>query len=193
MPRDMSADVLAAITSQNFRPALFVETNFTSGPTYLWSGVGTISWNGHDWTGVGSLGGVSVIEEGSTVEAKGISLSLSGIDATLLTGIMQEFQVGLPCLVYFGVFDSSGSLIPDPILSWSGQMDQPTIEMDGQTATITINCENKLVSMNVAVDRRYTNEDQQRDHPGDRGMEFVASIVDVMVYWGRTPSSHNNM
>jgi len=48
------------------------------------------------------------------------------------------------------------------------------------------------VEMNVAVDRRYTNEDQQLDYPGDRGMEFVSSIQDVTIYWGRTPSNINN-
>ena len=46
--------------------------------------------------------------------------------------------------------------------------------------------------MNVAVDRRLTNEDQHLDYPGDRGLEFVNSIIDTMVYWGRTPSSTNN-
>jgi len=142
---------------------------------------------------VGSLGSISTIEEGSTVEAKGVTLTLSGIDATLLTGILTEFQVGLPVLVYLGLFDSSGSLIADPIVSWAGRMDQPTLDVDGTTATISIACENRLVDMNVAVDRRYTNEDQQLDHPGDRGFEFVNSIQEVMLYWGRSPSSHNNI
>lgn len=193
MPRTMTADFLSAITSQKIRPALFVEVDFISGPSYMWSGVGTISWNGHDWLGVGSLGEVTAIEEGSTIEAKGITLKLSGIDPTLLTGVMTDFRAGLPALVYLGLFDSGGSLIADPVLSWAGRTDQPTIETDGTTATISINCENRLVEMNVAVDRRLTNEDQQLDHSGDRGMEFVSSIQDVQVYWGRTPSSHNNL
>jgi hypothetical protein len=192
MPRDMSAGFLDAITSQKIRPALFVEAHFVSGPSYLWSGLGTISWNGHDWLGVGSLGSISTIEEGAAVSAKGITLMLSGIDASLLAGVLLEFQVGLPCLVYLGLFDSADNLIADPIISWAGRMDQPTIELDGQTATISINCENRLVEMNVPVDRRYTNEDQKRDHPEDRGLEFVASIIDAMVYWGRSPSSANN-
>ena len=44
MPRAMSADYLAAIQSAALRPALFVESNFTSGPIYVWSGVGSITW-----------------------------------------------------------------------------------------------------------------------------------------------------
>src|SRR5690242_15172205 len=193
MPRQMSGDFLAAITSQKIRPALFVEVHFVSEVTYVWSGLGTISWNGHDWLGVGSLGEVSVIEEGTTIEAKGITLKLSGIDPTLLSGVLTDFRVGLPALVYLGMFDEGGSLITDPIISWAGRTDQPTIEMDGSTATISINCENRLVEMNVATDRRLTNEDQQLDHPGDRGLEFTSSIQDCQIFWGRSPSSHNNL
>ena len=189
----MTPAYLAAIQSGILRPALFVEAHFTSGPIYVWSGIGPIAWNGQTWTGVGSLGSVSTIEEGTTVAAKGITLRLSGIDASLLTGILLEFQVGLPVIVSFGLFDDSGALIPDPVCCFAGQMDQPTLDVDGTTATIAINCENRLVEMNVAVDRRYTNEDQQLDHPGDRGLEFVNSIQEAQIYWGRTPSSKNNL
>jgi hypothetical protein len=188
MSRPMSSDVLDAITSTLIRPAIFVEANFTSGPIYVWSGIGTISWDGKDWTGLGSLGSVSVIEEGSDVQAKGITLTLSGIDTTLLNGVLTEFKVGLPVLVYLGMFDSNGDLIADPIISWAGRTDQPTIEMDGSSATISINCENRLVEMNVSLDRRYTNEDQRRYYPDDRGFEFVPSIQEVTINWGRSPS-----
>ena len=193
MPRAMSADYLAAIQSAALRPALFVEANFTSGPIYVWSGVGSIIWGGHTWTGLGSLGNVSMIEEGATVEAKGITLSLSGIDSALLTGILDEFQVGLPAIVSLGLFNVAGALIADPVGCFVGQMDQPTLDVTGTSATISINCESRLIEMNVAVDRRYTNEDQQRDYPGDRGFEFVNSIQQAQIYWGRTPSSVNNL
>jgi hypothetical protein len=189
----MSAEFLAAIQSAEIRPAVFVEAHFTSGPLYVWSGAGNIDWNGHTWTSVVSLGSISTIEEGSDVQAKGITLTLSGIDPSLLGGVLTEFRVGLPVLVRFGLFDAEGTLIADPIISWAGRMDQPTINVDGTTATISINCENRLIDMNVAVDRRYTNEDQRLDFPEDRGMEFVPSIQEVVIYWGRSPSSSNDM
>lgn len=193
MPRSgLTSGQLAAIESANLRPAFFVEAHFVNGPIYVWSGRGSITWNAQTWLGVGTLGTISTIEEGSGVEAKGITLSMSGIDSSLLGEVMLEFQVGLPCIVRLGLFDTNGALIDDPIIAWSGRMDQPTVDVDGQTCTISINCENRLVEMNVAVDRRYTNEDQQLDYPGDRGMEFVSSIQDVTIYWGRTPSNVNN-
>ena len=150
-------------------------------------------WGGHTWTGVGSIGSVSTIEEGSTVEAKAITLTLSGLDSELLTGITDEFQVGLPVAVWLGVYDDTGALIADPVCAFSGRMDQPTLDVAGTTASVSINCESRLVEMNVAVDRRYTNEDQQLDFPGDRGFEFVNGIQEAQIYWGRSPSSKNNL
>jgi hypothetical protein len=191
--RDMTSAYQAAISSAMLRPALFVQATFVSGPLYVWSGMGPITWNGQTWIGVGTLGTVSTIEEGSTVSAKGVTLTLSGLDPTLLTDVMEEFQVGLPALVYLGVFDSTGALIADPVCCFSGRMDQPTIDISGTTASIAINCENRLVEMNVSVERRYTDEDQQLDYPGDLGFQFVNGIQDAQIYFGRSPSSKNNL
>ena len=191
----MTSDMLAAIQSQNIRPALFVAMQFASGWAYMWSGVGSVVWNGHTWLGVGTLGTVSVIEEGANVQARGITLTLGGIDPAMLAEALQETQLGLPVLVYLGLFSASSppGLISDPITSWAGRMDQPTIEVTGQTATISISCENKMLDMNVAVDRRYTQEDQQCDHPGDLGFQFVASIQAQTIYWGATPNASSNL
>jgi hypothetical protein len=193
LPRNATAAVIAAIESGMVRPAFFVEGNFTSGPAYLWSGLGSITWNGHTWTGLGSFAEISTVEEGSSVESKGVTLSLSGIDATLLTDVMTEFQVGLPVTVWIGFFDASNALIPDPIISFAGRMDQPTLTVDGSSATIAINCESKLLEMNNSVERRYTHEDQQIDHPGDRGFELVSGIQSRQIFWGRLPSGKNNL
>ena len=191
--RGLSTAFVDEVSGPNFRPALFIRVDFVSGPVYVWQGVGPIVWNGHTFTGIGSLGSVSTIEEGATIEAKGITLSLSGVDVAWLSDILLEFQQGLPAIVWLGAFDTNQELVPDPVIAWSGRTDQPTIEMDGQTATISITCESRLVEMNVAVDRRYTNEDQQLDYPGDRGFEFVNSIQDARIFWGSSPSSKNNL
>lgn len=184
--------MLAALGSTQLFPAIFVEANFASGPVYLWSGIGSITWNGHTWLGVGSLGGVSAIDEGGTVEAKGVVLTLSGIDPTLLSLTLGEFVLGLPVLIYLGLFDEN-VLIDIPATSFAGRMDQPIIDIDGKTATISINCESRLLDMNNAVDRRYTTEDQQRDWPGDLGMNFVSQIQELTVYWGTAPSVGTNL
>ncbi|MGA2501113.1 MAG: hypothetical protein ABSH20_25530, partial [Tepidisphaeraceae bacterium] len=112
---------------------------------------------------------------------------------TLLGDVMADLAHGDVLAMYLALFDSSGAIIADPCLLWQGSMDQPTIEVSGDTATISMACENRLIDMNVAVDRRYTNEDQQLDYPGDLGFSFVDQIQEVTIYWGRTPCSTNNV
>jgi hypothetical protein len=102
MSRDMTSDVLTAITSSILRPALLVQATFASETIYFWSGLGSLAWNDRTWIGIGSLGSISTIEEASTVEAKGITFSISGFDSAALSAVMGQFQVALPALVFLG-------------------------------------------------------------------------------------------
>ena len=191
MPRNLSDGMASGVAAQELRPALFIQAQFKSGMVYVWSGFGGYAWGGHTYIGVGSLGSISTIEEGTRVEAKGITLNLSGIDPAMLASVLTDFILGTSVVIYLGLFNPNGTLIAAPVISWAGRMDQPSIDVAAETATISINCENRLFDMNVAVDRRYTNEDQHLDHPGDRGMEFVNSIQELNIYWGRTPTATN--
>jgi hypothetical protein len=133
---------------------------------------------------------LSTIEEGSDVQARGIVLTLSGIDPTLLNDVLTDYRQGLPALVWLGVFDASNNI--HAISAFSGQTDQPTITVDGSTASLNIACENRLVEMNTQSSfRRYTNEDQQIDFPGDLGFSAVNQIQEQTLYWGRTPGNQN--
>ena len=75
MARSLTGAQLAEITAQNMRPAIFCQMLFTSGYVYVWSGIGSISWNGQTWTGIGSYGSVSAIPETSDLVAAGVKLA----------------------------------------------------------------------------------------------------------------------
>lgn len=180
--------MLTAIQATVLRPAIFVQMTFATGTVYMWTGSGSISWNSHSWVGVGSFGSISTVDEGNNVEAKGVVLTLSGIDSSLLADTLQEFQSGAPVSAYLGLFDSGGSLIADPLTTWSGRMDQPTIDVGGSTAIISIACESRLIELNVAADRRLSQADQSIDFPGDLAFQFVAGVQNAQISWGRIPS-----
>jgi hypothetical protein len=188
----MSSGMLTAIQSSELQPAIFVTATFATGPIYVWTGYGPVTWNGQTWLGIGTLGNITMIEEGATVEAKGITISLSGIDPTLLSDVLTEFLLGAPVTVYVGLF-VSGALVATPLVAWAGRMDQPTIDVSAETALISINCENRLIDMNVSVDRRYTSDDAQLFAPGDQGFNWVSGIQEVTVYWGAKPNNSNNI
>ena len=177
----MSPAMLAALQASDLQPAIFVQLQFVTATVYIWSGIGSISWNGQTWQGLGQLLSISPAGSAPTVEARGITIVLSGLDATLLPDCLNEFQLGLPVTCYLGLF-SGGSLIADPLATWQGRMDKPTFNISGEALTISLNCENRLIDMNVAVDRRYTIQDAQMDYPGDLGFMFVASIQEKTLF-----------
>ena len=88
-----------------------------------------------------------------------------------------------------GAFDSSGSLIADPTVMFSGFMDIMTITEGGDSSTISVSVENKLIAFERSKIRRYTAEDQKIDHPTDKGFEFVTAIVEKEIIWGRPTGS----
>jgi hypothetical protein len=189
----MTPAMQSAFQALVIRPAIFVQINFLTGPLYIWSGIGTVFWNSHFWSGVGSFGGISTVEEGASIEARGIVLSLSGIDSSLLAGALQNLVQQLPVIVYLGLFDEGSVLIPDPIVMWAGTTDQPLIEISGASATISLNCESALLEMNVLVDRRYTTDDAQIFAPGDQAFFWVTSIQERQIFWGQVPTSSANV
>jgi len=192
MPRNCTTTFINALLEPVIRPALFIQATFVNETVYLWTGVGSIVWNYQTWVGLGGALSVSTIEEVATVEAKGVSISLSGIDNNLLQECLNEFQVSLPVYVYFGLFDGSGNLLPNPVTSFAGRMDQPTVDIDTQTSTITIACESLLMDMNVALPWRYDAITQAIFYPNDLAFSFVNSIQNVPVYWGQTATSNGN-
>lgn len=193
MPRILTSGMLAAIQSGIVRPAFFVTLTFNSGVANLWTGYGSITWNSITWQGQGKLMSISPIEEGSTVQARGISVGLSGIATDLLSDAMTDFKIGAPMVVYFGCFDASAAVIADPVQSWAGRMDKPTVQVIGSTATINVNCETRLIDMNNAVDRRRTNDDQVQLVPGDGAFQFVFGLMEQNITWGTTTTNTNNI
>lgn len=192
MSRDLTSAVQAELLKMKLRPAIFVEGQFTSGMLRVWSGIGTISWNGQSWTGVGNLGGISPISEGTEPHADGVELSLSGIPSELITKALGECRPNAPVKIWFGFLDESDAVIADPYQSFGGRMDVPSIDEGGETSTIRLRVENRLVDFNRARERRFTHEDQQIDFPGDLGFEYVAGLQEWNGVWGKPGPAAGN-
>jgi hypothetical protein len=67
---------------------------------------------------------------------------------------------------------------------FGGRMDAATVEL-GTICTITVTAESRLVDWERPRVRRYTHEDQQAAWPEDMGLEFVASMSELELIWGR--------
>jgi hypothetical protein len=185
MARNLSSGALGQILSSHVRLVFFVQANFASGPVYVWNGLGNLAWNSQTWTGLGSLLSISAVSEATDLSAKSITLSLSGIPSDLLSDCLTEVRQSNTVQLWLGFLDSTGNVIASPYMPFSGHMDVPTINEGQVTSTIDLTCENPLVDMNRAPNRRFTNDDQLIDYPTDSGFIWVAAIQTWQGVWGQ--------
>lgn len=189
MSRNLGSSIVSEITSAQMSPFLLFEGEFASGTLRLWSGIGDLSWNSYTWTGVGSLASISSVTETADTSAQGITVSLSGIPSSLVSLFLGDVRQGSAGKVYLGFADSSGDVISSPYMLFEGRLDVPAMEESAESAVISITYESRLIDLERPRESRYTNEDQQREFAGDLGFEFVPSLQDISINWGRTDSS----
>lgn len=142
------------------------------------------------YIGAGDLLKISEIQETSDLQANGASVTLSGVN-TALVGLArdQDYQ-GKRMSVSLGAMDDVANVIVSPVNLFTGFMDVMTINDGGTYSDISVTCENKLIAFEKAYIRRYTDNDQKIEHPTDNGFEYVASIQEKEIVWGRaTPTT----
>ena len=185
MTRSLSSEMQAVSTADVVRPIIFVEAEFDSSTVRMWSGTGDLTWNAETWVGTGQLLRVDAIEESNEMKAVGTNVTLNGVPADLLSLALQEDYQGRTLTIYLGAFDESNEVITSPVVIFSGRMDIMSISEDGQRASIEVSVENRLIDFERTRERRYTSEDQKIDFPNDKGFEFVSTIQDKEIVWGR--------
>jgi hypothetical protein len=184
MARDLTAGMLAEITADELRPVLFYTGVFNDGTVRLWTGDRTINYDGYTWTAAGQLLNISPITETSDSRAVGITVSLSGMPESLISLALSQARQGLACSIGLGAIDAAGNIVVDAYESFQGRLDVPEIVDTGDTCTISISYESRMIDIERARERRYTDEDQKLDYPSDRGFEYVPAIQDTAVVWG---------
>jgi len=94
--RNISSDMIAEFTSSSVNPVLMAELFFDSGTLRMWTGYGTLTYNGDDYFGGGNFIGISSIEETQDLEAKGIVATLNGVPTSLISIALAERSRGRP-------------------------------------------------------------------------------------------------
>jgi hypothetical protein len=194
--RTISADMVAEVTTAQLSPILMAQLDFST-PLYLWTGYGTLTYNGIGYLGLGTLGTISPVQETTDLSARGITMQLSGVPTAMVYDALTEDYQGRTCSVMFGALSPTAGLIASPITVFSGRMDVMQISDDGQSSLITMSAENKLIDFKRTREIRYTDEDQQTLFPTyasitmpDLGLEFVNAIQEKTIYWGN--QNHTN-
>ena len=205
--RDIPESLLESLDDSVFYPFFAAELPFDGDETLrLWTGVGTLVFQGVSWFGSGSLLQIDSVEETSEISARGASVTFSGVPSEVLSLALSEPYQGRKAKIYFGNFsddkllqenssyillqdgskiDLSGKQSPTLVEIFSGYMDQMSIEETGQTSTVELTIENKLVDLERARVARFTSEHQKSIYPQDQGLDFIEGLQDKDIVWGR--------
>jgi len=223
MSRTLSTGVTANLEDDVIYPFFAVELDFDDGTFVaadgstndrilrLWTGFGTLVYEGDSYFGTGNMLNISDVEETAEIAAKGITLTLSAVPSEVISLALTEPYQGRNCTLYFGLFQKSALVTQDstetsPIYIvkqdggkimlernktsltevFRGYMDQMNINEGPDTSTIELTAENKLIDLERARVGRFTSEYQKSIYPTDKGFDFVESLQEQKLVWGRT-------
>ena len=171
---------------------ILFHADFPSGAIRIWTGLGSLDWNGDTYLGVGDLVSVSGTVEGSDTSVKSLVVTLAGLDASLLGALENDDYHSREGNVWMGLLDDSG-IIPDPYLLFNGRLDSDEIIIKGGKGATTVNLTvtDYLADLLRVRAWRYTHEDQQALYPGegDKGLEFVPKLQNLEISWGKAANS----
>ena len=185
MSRGFPTSVANALSAGHVSLITFCKLAFPSGTIYVHNSIGTYTWGGQDWLGVGDFGEISSIEEGLDVSPYKISLTLSGLDATISGAALTEDYYMHPVSVYLGALNADDALIADPTVVWEGVMDQMDVSIGASGGdSIQLTAESELARFTKSSAKKYTHSQQQSQHAGDLIFEFMADIEDAHIRWG---------
>lgn len=185
MSRGFPSAVLTALSSDHVSLVTFAKLEFPSGTLYLHNSIGTYTWGGNDWLGTGDLGEISQIEEGAQISPYKLTLTLSGLDATISGAALTEDYYLQPVTVYLGALNADDELIADPTVVWEGAMDQMEISVGAEGGdAIVLTAESELARFDKASNLKYTDAQLQSQFSGDLAFEFMADIEGAKIRWG---------
>jgi hypothetical protein len=185
MSRSTPANLKTQFDGTEMILVFFFKTVWDSGITRLWTGYEDITWDSQTWSGIGHLGGFSAISESREVRANGMSFTLTGVPSSLVSLMLADGRQGNEVSLWIGALDSSGSIVTDPYKLFSGLMDVPGIQEGGDTSTITLTAENRLIELTRANEVRHTDQFQRSRFSGDKGLEYIATLQNKSINWGK--------
>ncbi|MBY6223553.1 hypothetical protein [Ferrimonas balearica] len=165
----------------NVSLVLMADLDFASGPVRCHSGAGDALWQGKTFKGIGVLGKVGPVKQGTQVQPYRLRLTLSGLPQDLVAVALGEHYQNRPGALYLAAVEHSQVIEAD--LLFAGRMDVMTLQM-GDTATLQLDLNSRGVDWKNARNRRYTDADQQAEHPGDKFFEFVPQMAEKAIFWG---------
>lgn len=196
MSRDLDAGLEGAIEAPVVRPALAIHIDLPD-PVWAWTGIGTITFDDADgvsreWTGAGGVGAVDTIGEATDGSATGLKVSLLNIPSDFRSDIADQAVRGATFELYVIALTETYGQVQGTKLLWRGRVDTYDIIDAGETITVEITAESRMRDQSRPAIKRFTDEYQQRKHPGDKFFQYVPQMVEIPILWAQQTDALGN-
>ena len=166
-----------------------VKADFDSGAVRVWSGDGDLSVGGETYLGVGTLLQISETEDNLELISTGVSVSLAGMDATVLDMALTENYQNRPITIFMGFLSGGTDVSAGTATIFNGRMQSMSINDDPNGSTINIDAENRLIDLSRPSNLRYTKESQKFIDSTDTCFDRVQAMADREIIWGRSSTN----
>ncbi|SDE98571.1 hypothetical protein SAMN04488105_110241 [Salipiger thiooxidans] len=170
--RQIHPDTLAAISNPaGFFPIVLFFVDWPEDPFHAHTNLGTVSWDGHDWTGVGKIAGLSLPGDGVGMAAQEASLSLLGLGDELDAHLDVDAR-DREAVIYFGAVTAcdGDTLVGEPFPIFTGTInglrDLTEANAIGRTRGVQVPLSSGP-SQRARSTAYHSFEDQAANHLGD--------------------------
>ena len=123
-------------------------------------------------------------EEQTDITKVSLNLVLSGADQTFISTVLNENIVNDTVTIFRGLLDSNNSIIADPILLYSGNIDTFEISETETQSNVKLIIVSHWADFDKKSGRKTNNASQQRFFSTDVGMDYSSETV-LDLKWGR--------
>lgn len=183
--RTIDAALLTALASDVVRTIYLVRIDFDGGTVAWNTGYRDISYGGKTYIGIGEIMSLGAVKESTGVAAAGISITIAGIKPEVVSLLLSEPYINRPVWLYHTLLDDNDvPLVANPVLLFRGSINAISGEMS-RRAAFTLDIKSRLADWERPRRIRYTDAEQQKQHPGDKGLEYVAALSQRTIIWPR--------
>lgn len=183
-----SAVVSAKLAGRTVSRLWLAHLDFEGAPKHVFLGHGKINTlDGQEWDGIGTLVSIEGLGSAVGMAATPLKFTLSGVNSDIIALASAEADLvnDRRCIVYLQFFDEdTGELLDNPYAIRTGIMDVLSFDaVNPNNWSISVSAEGNWTNRKRPAYSLYTDRDQTWRHPGDRGLEQVADLVNRTVRW----------
>lgn len=180
MTRGRTTAQKAADTARNSGYAVLLELRFDSGILRLYAGPHDLVLGDDTYYATGDL--LRVDEHGEAADGtEGLAFTLSGLNAGI--GVLARSEPYRGRIVLMGEqrYNDAHQLVETPTWEFIGRMVGMTCEESpgDRTATVQVQAEHFGAEARRPVHLRFSDAEQRRRFPADKGFEYVTSMTEL--------------